>query len=400
VVFLLPIHAWLGLKTDAFTASATVYLLGLQILIRMLFGFLAGMFLVIGVAYRGGYWNNMLAVAFTAGTAGMLFLNASFTWIAAQQLITIGLFCLFVLIDIRVNAPAIFPRMSYVRRSRIREILKPSGYFGLLFSSNFLVYQLPVMLLQRILGPATVVVFSLTRTIFSMSRQVLVIPSQSMGPEITELYGKLNWNQLFRLYELSERVIFALVAPISIGTMLATPLLMTIWLHKPSLYDPYVCLFMTLISGVIGIKDHKYNFQTWSNQHTRLAKLAVWGYLTMVALAVPAIHLFGVLGFLAVWLATEVVLLLAILRLNERLFAGVTRLNFTPVYKLLALMGGATMVSAWLALSTAQKSLSAIAFTTVVSVTVLLVISYPLFGIKEVRSYLRGRTAVAGGKSG
>src|SRR6266700_2243067 len=39
VVFFLPINVWLGLRTDAFTVSATIYLLGLQILSRMLYGF-------------------------------------------------------------------------------------------------------------------------------------------------------------------------------------------------------------------------------------------------------------------------------------------------------------------------------------------------------------------------
>ena len=187
IVFILPINLWLGLKTNAITVSATVYLLGLQILARILYGFLAGIFLVVGISYRGTNWNNIQAITTMAATAIMALKHLSFTWIAAQQAIMLAMFCVFVLVDLRLTAPAIFPRMRYARRDRFGDVLRPSGYFGLLYSSNFLVYQLPVILLQRILGPATVVVFSLTRTIFSMSRQILTSMTQAIGPEITEI---------------------------------------------------------------------------------------------------------------------------------------------------------------------------------------------------------------------
>ena len=309
------------------------------------------------------------------------------------------MFCLLVLIDLRMTAPVVFPRIRRVKPGGFREVLKPSGSFGLLYTSNFLVFQVPVILLQRILGPAAVVVFSLTRTIFSMSRNVLTSMTQAIGPEITELYGKRSWSRLFRLYELSERVIFALVSPVSIGTLLATPLLMTVWLHKRGLYDPYICLPMALISGIMGIKEHKCQFQTCSNQHMMLTRLMVWSYVGMVVLAVPMIIYFGILGFLVVWFAAEVFQVLAVLRLNRRLFSGVSRLDFSPVNKLFVLMSGATVVGGWLAVTVGQKSLPIITVTTILFVAVLLIISYPLFGLQEVRSYLRNRVAVAGSRS-
>jgi O-antigen/teichoic acid export membrane protein len=399
VVFFLPINSWLGLKTDALTVSATIYLLGLQILGRMLFGFLAGIYLVVGVAHRGGYWSNILALTTSAATAVMTFEHASFTRIAVQQAIIPVLLCVFILIHLRVTAPAIFPRLHYARPRRFGEFLKPSSYFGVLYSSNFLVYQVPILLMQRILGPATVVVFALTRTIFSMSRTLLNSLTQAIGPEITELYGKRSWLRLFRLYELSERLVFALVAPVSLGTLLAAPLLMTVWLHKPSMYNPYVCLLMALTSGVMGIKEHKLHFQTSSNQHTVLARLMFLSYIAMTALSVPAILFVGILGFLGLWFAAEVFQVLVILRLNQRLFTGVARLDFSPVYKLFALMGGATIVSAVLATSAGQKSLFVAALATVLFVAVLLAISYPLFGLREVWTYVRNRVAITAGRS-
>jgi O-antigen/teichoic acid export membrane protein len=331
-VFFVPINRWLGLVTPRAVVSATIYLLGLQIFTKMLLGFLGGMFLIVGKAHRGTLWNNVQIFVSLLGTIGMVLMRASFVWIAAQQLLTVGVFCILGIIDFRFKAPEIFPRFRYAQPRRFGEVLKPSGYFGLLLYSNFLVYQAPVILIQRILGPASVVVFSLTRTIYGMSRQGLSVMSWAIGPEITELYGKDHWKRLFRLYELSERVIFALVPVITIGTLLATPLLMAVWLHKPGLYDPYASLFMALTSAIMGIKEHKYQFQAASNEHTSIAKIMFFSYVVMVCLAVPAIHYFGILGFLGIWMPTELFQVLSVLRLNQRLFASVSKLDFSPIY--------------------------------------------------------------------
>jgi hypothetical protein len=58
---------------------------------------------------------------------------------------------------------------------------------------------------------------------------------------------------------------------------------------------------------------------------------------------------FGVLGFLAMWFITEVIQVLAILRLKRRLVGDAANLDFSPVYKLFALMGLATASGAWFA---------------------------------------------------
>jgi O-antigen/teichoic acid export membrane protein len=397
-IFFVPFTHWLGLKTDRVVASWTVYLLGHQILTRMIFGYFWGTFLALGAAQRGVNWNTAQTFVSVLGTAALALNHVSFIWLAAQQLLTPAFFCGLVMIDIYSKAPAIFPRLRYARPKRAPEILKQSGYFGMLFAANFLVYQVPVILIQRILGPAAVVVFSLTRTIFSMSRQVLASVSQSMGPEVTEMYGKRDWSRLVRLYELSERVVFALVPAVSIGTLVATPLFMAVWLHKRSFYHPYICIAMALISGIMGIKEHKYTFQTSSNEHTVLARVTFWSYVVMVVLAIPAIYSFGVIGFLALWLVTELIQVLTILRVNERLFAKASQLDHSPVYKLFGFMALATTVGAWFAVHAQQMSLWQLGLIATLFTVTVLAISFPLFGLNEVRRYLRNRSAVTQGK--
>jgi O-antigen/teichoic acid export membrane protein len=391
VVFLVPINQWLGLKASHAVVSATIYLLGLQVLAKIIYGFLTGTFLVVGISYRGAHWNNAQSLIATLATAMQVMFNASFSWIAAQQLITTVVFSLIVLIDLRIKAAAIFPKLRYLDRKRAGGVLKSSGYFGMFFCANFFVYQAPVILMQRILGPTAVVVFTLTRTIYSMARQGLSILSQALGPEINQLYGQRSWTRLFRLYELSERVVFALIPVASIGTLLATPLLMTVWLHKPSLYNPAVCIIMGLIAGIMGIKDHKWNFQIFSNEHSDLARMTLWSYTAMVALAVPMIHMFGVLGFLILWLVTEVYQTAVILRLNRRLFSGTAALDFSPAYKLFGLMVAATLPASWFAFAAPHRTLLQGSLIALAFVIALTGVSYLLFGLNEVRREMQAR---------
>ena len=390
-VFLLPIDVWLGMKLGRGAVEATLYLLGLQVLVKMFQSLITGTFLVIGVSYRGNNWNNASYLALTVATAGMAFARCSFVWIAAQQAAMLAFFCGLALIDLRRRAPTLIPRLRYARSSRFGEILKQSGYFGMIFGANFLVFQLPLILMQRILGPSSVVAFSITRTIYSMSRQILTSATQTLGQEVTEFYGKHEWTRLFRLYELSERVVFAMIPAVNLGTLLATPVLISLWLHKPSLYDPYLCIMMALISAAMGIKDHKLQFQVSTNQHTALARVIFWNYLAMAVLGAAGIWMFGPIGFLVPWFMSEVVQIILILRLNERLFISTSKLDFSPVYKLFALMGAAILLGSWFAIHAQERSLLKSSVTAVVFAVILTFISYPLFQLNEVIVYLRER---------
>jgi O-antigen/teichoic acid export membrane protein len=385
LVFILPVNQWLGMKSSHSTVSLTLYLLGLQMLGKIIFGFLSGTFLVVGAAHRGQQWNNALQLATTLATALQAMFSASFPSIAAQQLVMAAVFTLLVLFDLRTKAAPVFPRLRYVKLKRFGDVAGPSGYFGMLLCATFLSYQLPVMLIQRILGPTTVVVFSLTRTIFSMARSSLVILSQAIGPEINQLYGQRNWQRLLTLYEKSERVVFAAVPLATIGTLLATPLLLAAWLHKPGLYSPGICVVMGLISGILGIKEHKFQFQYSSNEHISLARMTFWSYLAMEAISFFGLHRFGIMGFLIPWLATEIYQTLSILKLNLKLFGHIAALDFSPVYKLFALMGVAIVPGTWFAFTAPQRSLLHTSLIALASCIVLAAVSYRLFGLNDIK---------------
>ena len=328
VMFFLPLQHILkmdGVHGDPVVSPHVVqtaaYFMALQALTNIIYGYFAGTFMVLGKAYVGTYWNNakMLALIATAVIAAMF--HASFAKIAIAQYAGLALCLTAQLWHLRRIGRHIFPTLKYWDSSLVLKILKPSGYFALIYSSNFLVYQLPILLLQRTAGGSLVTLFSLMRTIFSMTRNILNALTQSLGPEITSLFAQHNWKQLSNLYDYSERLIFATIPIANILVLYLCPFLLTVWLKQPQLFSPSLYLISAASSIIMSAKEHKFQFQFSTNTHQKLARFMFVTYILLVVLWLFFIPRFGLLGLLWCWFAVEAVQLGYLTYLNASFFA-------------------------------------------------------------------------------
>jgi O-antigen/teichoic acid export membrane protein len=387
--FVMPISRWLNLRHVSSAAAAlTLYLLIVQVLLNMLFALFANSYMMIGRMHRGANWMIFQRLSATLGLAACAWFRAPFPILALIQLASVLLFMLLVVVDVMRTAPVLTPSLRYGSWRDVKPMLRPSAHFGLLSLSNFLSYQGPVLLIQTVLGPAAVTVFSLARTVFSMGRQALAILSFSLGQEITLLVGQRNWPALKRLYDLSERVVLLLVPIFSVGVLLASPVLFAVWLHRRNLYDPGLCFIMAAISAVMGIKEHKAQFQASSNEHERLSRFTLAAYAVMLLVAAFLMKPLGIFGFLGPWLGAEIALTIYILRLNMQLFPPDANISMTPLIRLLAVLSAAFGLAWWPVFAAVEWSLP-----TVVAVAVALMLfislgSYFAFGLDEVRTVL------------
>lgn len=394
VIFLVPLDSLLHFTIPQIEAQWTLYILGCQIMTNMIFGFFSGNYMVVGSAHRGTNMQSLNQLCTMLAATGLALYHASFPVIAGAQVAVTLLGALLLIFDLRRVAPAIRPTLRYWKPGSLSAVLKPSGQYALLYSANVLAYQLPAVLMQRIVGPAAVVVYTVTRTIYSMSRKVLVMVTNSIGPEITITYGQQDWRKLHRLYELSERIILLLTVPITFGSMLATPLLLQIWLHKGNLYDPAICLMLGITVSVLGIKEHKYQFQFSSNQVREISYATILVYTAMILVSIPMMHRFGLMGFLVSWCVTETIQLFYLLHLNGKLFAVEAPLDRTPVYQLFGMMALGSLAFFWLLLHIRDFSYI-VQGLIAVGVTLLTgVISYKMFEVDEIREVLWRRIAV------
>jgi O-antigen/teichoic acid export membrane protein len=392
VAFFLPLARLLSLRhTSSSAASLTIFLMILQLSIGWLFSLISSSYLVIGQAHRGQSWANGQRLFFVLTMAAFLWNRASFPVLALTQLVTTVAFLVFVIVDVRVHAPILLPSLRFGSMKTMVSIMKPSGYFGLLAVSAFLCWQGPVLIIEKLLGPASVAIFSLSRVVFNLSRMILITLTMSISQDITLLFGQKNWAGLRRLYDLSERVVLFLIPTITVGTLLMCPVLFALWLHKRTLYDPGMCLLMAAISAVMGIKEHKYQFQVASNEHQSISRFSLAAYSSMLLLSAFTLKTYGIESFLYIWLATEVVQTAYILSLNFKLFPPDAHLSATPVLRLFAILAISLAASAWPAYHSVQWPLAIVAAVAIGFTLALAAISYSFFGLKEVRSVLEGR---------
>jgi hypothetical protein len=68
VVFALPVQHWLRLTLSQHVTSLTLYLLALQVLLGVLFGYFTGMFMVLSRAHTGVLWVNGLRLTMVVVT--------------------------------------------------------------------------------------------------------------------------------------------------------------------------------------------------------------------------------------------------------------------------------------------------------------------------------------------
>ena len=391
-ILLMPLGQWLGLEqVSSRAASITVFLLVIQLIVSWGSALLAGSYLAIGEAHRGQNWLSAQRLVSALAMAAFLWERASFPVLALTQLASVVAFLILIAVDIRVHAPILLPALKYGSWRQATAMIRPTGYFMLLAVSSFLTWQGPILLIQRILGSTSVAIFALSRIVFSMSRYFLSIFTFALSQDITHLVGQRNWLQLRRLYELSEKVILLLVPAVTIGTLLMSPLLFTIWLHNRSLFHPGICLLMAMVSAAIAVKEHKYQFQWSSNEHTSLSKFLLAAYSAMLVVAGFLLKPLGIGSLLVVWLVTECVVVAYILRLNVKLFPKELKISQAPVMRLAAVLAAVFALAAWPSRESAHWPLGWVAAAGCASTALLLAADYFIFDLREVRSVFENR---------
>lgn len=389
LVFVLPLAHLLPLRhTSASAAALTLYLLILQIGLNMFFSLLTNSYMAVGLLHRGNYISSAQRFLMIVCMAIAIYLRSSFPVLAAIQLLSYLIFFAFALYDLRRIAPALVPSLRAGSWRTVKAILRPSAHFGLIAVAGFLTWQGPVLLIGFVLGPGVVGIFNLIRVVFQMSRQLLSMASSVFAQDITLMVGRKDWPQLRRLYDLSERLVLFLIPIISIGSLLMCPFLFTIWLHKRSLYQPELCILMAIVSAVLGLKEHKTQFQSSSNEHEQLSTFILAGYSIMLLVSIPVMHRFGLTGFILTWLVWEIIQTAGVVRLNKRLFPADYRFDTHLLLRFCGFIAVAFAAVAVPALHEASWSLpTGVAAAIAISAT-LAIFAYFVFQIDEIRKLL------------
>ena len=400
LVFAIPVASLLKLRHVGATAAAvTLYLLILQIGVNMFFSLLTNSYMAVGRLHRGNYIASAQRFVSIAGMAVAVAMRTGFATLALVQLLSLLLFTVYALVDLRRTEPVLVPSLADGSWAEVGRMVKPSWHFGLIAMAGFLTWQGPVIVIQRVLGPSMVTVFALVRVVFQMSRQVLAMASNVIGQDITMLVGKADWAELRRLYDLSERVVLFLIPVVSIGSLLLCPFLFQVWLHGRMPYQPVLCIEMAVVSAVLGLKEHKTQFQSSSNEHEKLSTRIFIGYAVMLAVSVPIMRTWGVAGFIVTWLLWEIAQTAYVVHLNRKLFPDDHGIDNGLLQRFNIFIVLAFVAAAFPAMWSAHWSLPLSVSVALLCTAGLAVAAYFTFQLDELRTLLMGRlrrTSAAG----
>ena len=399
-VFFLPLGKLLHLSSIApRDVTFTAFFLGLQMLVNILAGYYNNLFMVVEQTHRGLSWAIARAFGATIVCFTLTMFRVDFRFLALGQFVAVLLVTLLSIVDLKRKLAGLPLGLQGANWKTAVRTLKPSGLFAMIFAQQVLTYQVPVNILQWILGPSVVVLFNTSRTVLSSARQVLSPITNAIAPEITFSYANRDMKKMLYIFHHSEKIVFAGIPIANLGAYLFAPIIVRVWLHRPELFDPYTYGLMALVSAAISMRDHKQFFQFSTNMHKRLSIIVFCANLIMIALSVPLIYKFGLYGFLSIWLASEVSQMALIYLENRKLFSNDPSITFTQVFKLVCVMLVSLPVCMGMVHVARQHSLGMVAAVAVAGMLMLTVESYFVFGMRDVwvefeqRMRLRARPA-------
>ena len=378
------------------TAAWTAFFLGLGALAHILGGYYNNLYMVIQQTHRGQMWANWRFFAPIVITIPLAMRHSSFALLALAQFAAIAAIAIVTVIDLKSRMGELPLGLRGANRATIKSTLKPSGMFGMIWAQQFLLFQVPVILLQWLLGPVIVVLFTISRTVFSMARRILSVITNAIAPEITFSFGSGDMAKLLDIFHYSERVVFSLIPVANLGTFLCAPLLIHVWLHKSGLFEPWTYALMALVSGVMSMREHKQFFQFSTNTHYRLAHIVFWGNLLMIGISIPATLWFGLNGFMVTWLVSESAQMALLYFENRKLFHADASITMIPVLKLAVLVALALPACMEAVQYTRRHGSVGQAAVALGGTLVIFLVCYWLFGLNLVQQRLLARFSARG----
>ncbi len=307
LIWLVPLNQALHLSMPRKVASSIAICLVLQVLVGIIWGQLNGVLRAIGYPHRAENWAQIQKFLYFASTYVLVLRHSPMWWLPLAQLASFVVMTVFSLMDLRRLDARVFPTMRYWDRATAKEVLKPSLWFGSFTLNQFLLFQVPILVLNQTVGKQAVVVFSICRGMYGMVRQGIATFRYAIRPEITRLAGMQEWPRLRRMYAMCERLSFTAGIIASVLAFVAAPRILALWTRRTDMFSAPLYAAMMLCTIVVIGKDTRLDLQYATNRHIRSAMLCLFTYIVFAIGSIPAARFGGAVGIAVAWAAVEII---------------------------------------------------------------------------------------------
>src|ERR1039458_9139111 len=146
-----------------------------------------------------GNVQQLMSIAFTAL---ILILGGGMIAMALLQVGLLGAVIIFVSWDLSLHLPALVPGLALAKIDVVKGLLKPSLLFALLILANLVVFQGTILLVSVAIGGAMVALFSISRTLSLLMRQIVDVLGVSLWPDLAGMEARGEFDRMRRVHAL------------------------------------------------------------------------------------------------------------------------------------------------------------------------------------------------------
>lgn len=303
----LPFANWFDIKEAPNNEIPVIItLLGIQVLWRIPQSLVISIYRTTGDLAKTQWITNFQQLLTLGIIAWGLIQGGNMLQLAFLQLVPIAVVTISVLIHLHYRMGEFFPTLREASWSVFTKVLKPSLLFAVFVLTTPLVFQGTVLLVSAVLGALAVVIFTTTRTLVNVVRQVIATISYAIWPEFTIMEVQGDVGKLVRAFYLTVTLTIVLGIGFSTALWFEGVDVIEVWTRRQLQPDSLLLrVFLVettllVIIGAVGLPS------VASNRHKVNSLAALAGSISGVVLAALLIKPFGLVGVPLGLLAGEI----------------------------------------------------------------------------------------------
>ncbi len=323
IIWKIPFESWFHLTVLTHTAIVQVVILWVFIAFMGLQdSLLEAGFRCDGNFAMGTFFLNLRYLLETLSLIAVVYLGAH-PVIAAASIASVRL-CGFIALRLLLKrkSPWVVYGFSKASFLDVKRLASPAIAFMAIPFGNALSLQGMVLAVGVVIGPAAVVVFSVTRTVSRIVSQFIISINGSVRPEISMAYGKGDLGLVGKLHRMSSQFSLWLASAIIMVLLLTGGWLIRIWTHGKIEIDYALFSLMMLVTLASSFWYASSVVLMAVNRHQKMAVVYLVGTSISLLLALLLMPKWGLNGAAVSLLAVDMIMTAYVISASLSLTGG------------------------------------------------------------------------------
>jgi O-antigen/teichoic acid export membrane protein len=277
--------------------ASVAVLLSLSILLFILMNLGLGAYRARGDLSRSYHVSSISVALQTAGIAIPAALGAGPVAAAEGTCIAIGVMLAAVVVDLWRRYPELTWRPIWPSSEELfRSLQRAIGYLTSPVATTVMMNG-PTLILANTGAPeGAIALFTATRTIAGVARQLPYQFAHPAGVELAGLLARGDRERLSQVYATASRALAIVVGMLSGFTVVAAPLVMALWTRGKIAYDPSLMLLLVGTTAICAPAQVSYMLLWYGGRPGLLSRALICSTGLSVGLAMLLAPWFGTLG--------------------------------------------------------------------------------------------------------